>query len=330
MAPLSDPHRYDLDPEPVARGSQGTIHLATRSDGTRVAVKIATPASTEALRHEVRMLRAMAEARVGGVVDCLDAIDLDGRPALVMPVYPRHLGDWISEIVQQAGPTTLDDVLAMGEQLARTLAGMHRVALDGGRLVHRDVKPENVFIDDRGHLHLGDFGCAVAVDGLRAVELALYGTPMWAPLDQVLPGHTMPDPTWDTYALCVILYAALTGTRPAYQADPRELLTHRGRQLWELARRAIASVGPERGQLQQAFGYERMGATAADLIDVTGRAALLDTDRAVLHGSLDRLCAAAAIDPAYRPLLLRGLWSLLVRGLSPVSHPSPPNRYPPL
>lgn len=321
--------RYQIDEHPVASGSQGSVHFALRSDGLPVAVKIAAPGRTaaDAVRREVQLLRALGESGIGGVVPCLDAIELGGRPALVMPQYPSHMGHWLQQVIQHPGPDTLADILDKIARLAWSLGRVHEAAFEAGTLVHRDVKPENIFLDEHGEPWIGDFGGAMAIEGLEAVELALFGTPMWAPLDQILPGRAIPDPTWDTYALCVLLYAALTGARPAYQSDPRTLLTDAGTALWDAARRAVEAPPEDRSRWNRRFATMRTGTRGFDLIDPTGHAALVDSDREVLEQGLHRLCGLAGVDDAGRQVLLRGLWNLLTRGLSPLSHPSPPNRY---
>ena len=269
----------------------------------------------------------MTDAGIPGLVEVLDVIELDDRPGMVMPRYPTHLGEWLQQVIHNPTASTLDDILRIIAELATTLAGVHEVQVDEHRIVHRDVKPENVFLDADGHTRLGDFGGAMRIDGLRQVELALFGTPMWAPLDQILPGQTIPDPTWDTYAACVLLYAAVTGARPAYQADPRELLTERGRELWALARQAIEATGEPRRTLRRDFAKKRVGSNARDLVDFTGRAALNDADRDALDSGIARLTTLAEVPEDRKKALSRGLWNILVRGLSPLSHPSPPNRY---
>lgn len=320
---------WELPPEPVARGGQGAVYFTTAPDGTDVAVKVAAiyPSAVEAVRQEGRILRALAEAGVGGVVTCLDTPEIDGQPALVMPRYASTLWDWLEAAMDDPGPATLREALEHTARLAEILGEVHRVEWGGRSLIHRDVKPENVFLDAEGGLFLGDFGAAMVIDGLRELELALYGTPMWAPFDQVLPGRAIPDPTWDTYAVCVLLYAALTGTRPAYQADPCELLTHQGRALWDLGQRAVAATGDSARPLRQAFAEERYGASAADLVDLTGRAALTEADRETLVHGVYRLAGLAGLSEHATSMLHKGLWGVLVRGLSPVAHPSPPNRF---
>lgn len=320
---------YELPDEPHASGAQGHVFFGRRSDGVEVAVKVATdhPASPAGIATEAEMLRACAKARVVGVAEVLDLTTIRGRPALVMPRYVGHLGEWLQTVLDAPTSESLGLLLERCSQLARILSAVHRVRHEGTALIHRDVKPENVFLDSRGDLVLGDFGGALAVDGFEAVELAVFGTPMWAPFDQILPGKAIPDPTWDTYALCVMLFAGLTGARPAYQADPRSLLTDRGRALWETARKATSTEADQSRTLRRAFHDDRRGATAADLVDFTGRSALTKGDRRALDRGIARLAELAGVDARRQQALQRGCWNLLVRGLSPATHPSPPNRY---
>lgn len=322
-------YTYSLPDQPHARGAQGEVYFATRSDGLDVAIKVATahPSAAAALASEVEMLRACAEAEVVGVVQVLDFVRINGRPALVMPRYPRHLGQWLQSVLDGPNEDSLGEILQNCGQLARILSAVHRVRHEGAAMLHRDVKPENVFLEADGQLVLGDFGGAMGIDGLKAVEMAVFGTPMWAPFDQILPGRAMPDPTWDTYALCVILFAALTHARPAYQADPRGLFTDRGRKLWETARLATSTEAAQSRTLRAAFHEGRKGTTASDLVDFTGRSALTRGDHKALDGGLSQLAKLAGLDARRTKMLQRGCWNLLVRGLSPATHPSPPNRY---
>ena len=322
------PYHWPTDPAIV--GGQGEIRFGIDADGEAVALKLASAnkSAKEALRREINVLKALEKANVPNVVRVLQQVDHGGRPGMVMPRYTNTLRDWIDVILAEPDADTLALVLVRCRTLATALAGVHKVKLeDGGALVHRDIKPENILMDAHGQVYLADFGGALAVDGLAAVEMGLFGTPMWAPFDQILPGLAIPDPTWDTYALCVILYACVTGARPAYQADPRELLSEQGLKLWDVAKLAIHADGDHQRTLRVEFALERQGTSAEDLVSMTGRSALNDADRRVLMEGVDRLAALAQVPDDQIQRLKRGIWGVLVRGLSPLSHPSPPNRY---
>ncbi|MEZ4316507.1 MAG: SUMF1/EgtB/PvdO family nonheme iron enzyme [Myxococcota bacterium] len=321
--------RYQIDEQPIATGGQGSVYFGLDPRGREIAVKVAAEGKTaeNALERELEIVRHMNDSGVRGVVPCLAEVKVRGRKAMVMPRYPEHMGDWLKRSILEPTPDTLRELLDYHSKLARVLGSVHKVYYDGGTVVHRDVKPENVFLDGKGGLFLGDFGGAMAIEELKAVELAMFGTPMWAPLDQLLPGRAMPDTTWDTYATCVLLYAAVTGARPAYQADPRELLTSAGQALWQAAKAAVEAKGDSRGEAHRRFALMRKGTRGEDLVDLTGRAALVNGDRDALRTGLARLCKLSGVDERAEKALDRGLWNLLVRGLSPLSHPSPPNRY---
>jgi serine/threonine protein kinase len=319
---------YKLEKEPLAKGGQGEVYLATRSDGLKVAIKLATGATShQALQHEIRMLRSLEQAGVLGVVQCLDVIDVDDRMGMVMNRYDNDLGSWLKDVSQNPSRNSFDDILQKMAILGRTIGRMQGVSVADDVVVHRDIKPENIFMTEDGRIALGDFGGALAITSLEAVELSLFGTPMWAPLDQILPGKTIPDPTWDTYAACVMLYAAITGSRPAYQADPRALLTPAGRRLWNIATEAIKGQGLDSQTKREVFIRDRGGTTASDLVDLTGASALIATDKKLLNTRIEMLASKAGVSQNRVRILQTGIWNLLCRGLSPVSHPSPPNRY---
>ena len=242
---------YRLERAPMARGGQGTVWGGVRDDGKLVAVKVAeeSAVSRAALEGERDLLVLLAERQVPGVAEVLDFMDWDGRPALVMPRYPGNANAHVEQLIRGYPGVAIEAILGFGTAVCVALAGLHRIELplDDGRtglLVHRDVKPENILVDADGSVRLVDFGGTLVVDAFQAVRLAVFGSPLWAPYDQILPDLPEPNPTWDTYAASVVLFWWLTGTRPAYQADPTPMLTDRGRSIWdrltELARAPVA------------------------------------------------------------------------------------------
>jgi serine/threonine protein kinase len=330
--------RYALGPEPLARGGQGSVWPGTREeDGLGVAIKVALPSpeARKALHAEAELLHRLREHDVPGVAEYLDELVWDDCPAIVMPRYPLHSDAFVSRIVSAAGPRSLPLVLRFAAQIAGHLGQLHKVevALDGrpGRLVHRDVKPENILVDGEGGVRLADLGGTLVVRPAEPVRRAIFGSPLWAPYDQILPGIAEANPTWDTYALSVVVFWWLTGTRPVYQADPSPMLTPIGMEIWReltaiaeaLAAGDVLRIRDAHRRLDVARGRHR----DVDVVDVRNRGAIQDADVQAITAGVLRMAGREiygghAIDNA-----IDALAALLSRGLSPLSHPSPPNRF---
>jgi formylglycine-generating enzyme required for sulfatase activity len=212
--------------------------------------------------------------------------------------------------------------------LCRKLAALHAAGPSGGHLVHRDVKPENVLVSPEGGLWLCDFGGSLLVEELKPVRLGIFGSPLWAPFDQMLPGLPEPNPTWDTYAACVMLFWWITGGRPQYQEDPSPMLTPSGRDAWDALRDlAAAEDAGERLAAMKRLLKAQEGARDVDLVDVRGHAAIQPADREAIARGVARLVDPARYGDEALELAARDLADIMARGLSPLSHPSPPNRY---
>lgn len=321
----------------IARGGQGTVLGATRDDGLAVAIKVAdeSAVSRDALEREADLLQWLGERRVPGVAELLDRVDWDGRPAMVMPRYPSDANAAVAALIRRQRGTAVEAILALAVDLCRALGALHRteIPLEGGGvgvLVHRDIKPENVLIDSAGSIRLVDLGGTLVVDAWQAVRLAVFGSPMWAPYDQVLPGLPEPNPTWDTYAAAVVLFAWISGTRPAYQADPTPMLTGRGREIWEALCALARAPQEDREALlaaHRALSEVREGTREGELVEVRGHAAIQPEDLEALRQGLSRLADPEIYGEEGLELCVRDLGLVFGRALSPLSHPSPPNRY---
>ena len=133
----------------------------------------------------------------------------DGRPYLVTKLY-RH--GTLRRRVDVGGPLDECEVAAAGRQLAIALAALHE-----NGMLHGDVKPENVFIDDDDNLVLGDLGAAwVRTDGRPPSMI----TPAYA-APEVWLGHA-PTTASDIYSLGLTLLFAATGRAPTPGSPPSE------------------------------------------------------------------------------------------------------------
>jgi serine/threonine protein kinase/predicted Zn-dependent protease len=190
--------------ERVAEGSYGVVYRAWDGRLDReVALKL--------LRHDlprdgastqiVDEGRLLARVRHPNVAAVYGADRIDGRAGIWMEFVE---GRTLQQIVSDEGPIGVAEAARIGIEVARGLAAVHRAGL-----VHRDVKAQNVIVQDDGRVVLTDFG-AGQVRG--ADRKGTAGTPLYlAP--EVLQGAPA-SPSSDVYSLGVLLYYAVTGTYP--------------------------------------------------------------------------------------------------------------------
>ena len=215
LEPMADgtdgfPSRYER-PRRVATGGMGEIFVARDTTlGRTVAIKRLSErfARDEAVRRRFTR-EGLAAARLSGhphIVTIFDVGEASGRPFLVM----EHLsGGTLAERAREGG-VPREQALAWLGQAASALEEAHR-----NGIVHRDVKPANLLLDDRGDVRVGDFGIARIVDE-GATSMTMAGTVLGT------AGYLSPEqargepatPASDVYSLGVVAYELLTGGRP--------------------------------------------------------------------------------------------------------------------
>ncbi|MGI8576164.1 MAG: serine/threonine-protein kinase [Egibacteraceae bacterium] len=152
--------------------------------------------------HE-RELQLLAGLSHPAIVRLFDAGRRAGRPFVVVE---RIRGKTLRERIA-VGPSEPEVVRAMGIALADALDHAHNAGV-----VHRDVKPANILIDETGLPHLADFGIA-GTDEAAGDGTLLWGTPGYAAPEQLVGDRV--GPAADVYALALVLLEALTGERAA-------------------------------------------------------------------------------------------------------------------
>ncbi|MFK7918938.1 MAG: serine/threonine-protein kinase [Ilumatobacter sp.] len=133
----------------------------------------------------------------------------DGRPCIVMELYRGNYRDHLDA----AGPLEIDDLLSLGVKMAGALQSVH-----DADILHRDLKPHNLFISDYGEPALGDFGIST-IDGERSVTGA-GGLSVAYAAPEVLE-DSMSGPGADVYSLGATLYHLLEGAAPFASGDIR-------------------------------------------------------------------------------------------------------------
>jgi eukaryotic-like serine/threonine-protein kinase len=173
--------------------------------GTLAAIKVLhTKLTGEDAKFFVQEARLIARLSHPHIIRVFDFDVEDMTPFLVMDYAP---GGTLRQRHPKGTQVPLDSIIGYVKQIADGLQSAHEQ-----RLVHRDIKPENMLIDQHGAIVLSDFGVASVAHSTESqtiVELA--GTlPYIAP--EQLQG--LPRPASDQYALAVVVYEWISGTRP--------------------------------------------------------------------------------------------------------------------
>jgi serine/threonine-protein kinase len=207
------PPRY-RDPEQIGRGGMGDIYRATDSLlGREVVVKVLADRYAQDGSVRQRFTReALAAARLSGepnIVTIFDVGEHDDRPYIVMEYFG---GGSLDDVLRADGAQPPQRVFDWLEQAGRALDAAHARGI-----VHRDVKPGNLLLDREQNVHVADFGIASAtgMDSLTMTGTVL-GTAGYLSPEQAQGERA--TPASDRYALAVVAFELLTGSRP-FEAD---------------------------------------------------------------------------------------------------------------
>ena len=221
---------YRLD-QLLAIGGMGELYRATHFGplgSQQVAVKRLHPAlakNKEVVARFLREARASDSVRHANVVSVLDVgVDGSGVPFLVLELLEgMDLHAWLGK---KGGTVSARAAVAVVLPIARALTMAHAAGV-----VHRDVKPENVFLakglDGRVVPKLVDFGISRVVadeaSGPRLTAHAPMGTPAYMSPEQVRSARDV-DGRGDVWSVGVLLYELLTGRFPYEATDPNQMV----------------------------------------------------------------------------------------------------------
>jgi TolB-like protein len=201
--------RYVLERE-LGRGGMAVVYLARDVKHDRpVALKVLNPEAAVSLGAErfQREIKLAASLQHPHVLPVHDSGESAGRLWFTMP-FVR--GESLRDRLRNDGKLSIADAVRITLEAAQALAHAHK-----HRIVHRDVKPENILLTEDGSTLVADFGIARTLDGAREQELtatgAMVGTPKYMPPEQVAGGG---DARIDQYALAETCFEMLAGTAP--------------------------------------------------------------------------------------------------------------------
>ncbi|HEV2762417.1 MAG TPA: tetratricopeptide repeat protein, partial [Pyrinomonadaceae bacterium] len=208
----------------LGEGGMGSVYVAEDTHlGRRVAVKIPSATGDERefrarFLREARAISALNHPHIATVHDYGELPEPDGRPFIVMELVS---GTDLSDMMRN-GTLTLGRALEIIESVADALAEAHRHGI-----VHRDVKPSNVMVNNRGQVKVLDFGLAKQVEeefmpeadreaktlpAARTQSGAVIGTLLYLSPEQATAAPV--DRRSDIFALGAVLYEAVAGRPP--------------------------------------------------------------------------------------------------------------------
>ena len=212
--------RYRIERE-LGRGGMGVVYVATDVNTDRlVALKTTSVAglgSGEKTRNQrrerfVREVRALTQVNHPNVVHVFDAGEIDDADLGWLLFYTMEYveGTTLAALVQERGALNGGEAAAVVAQVAHGLGEAHKQGI-----IHRDVKPANIFLSNDGRALIGDFGIA-KIEGSTQITRRdqLVGTPNYLAPEQIL-GEAV-GPFTDVFALGALFYV-ITQNRPLRQ-----------------------------------------------------------------------------------------------------------------
>ena len=200
--------------EPLGSGGMGVVYEAEDTRlGRSVALKFLAP---ELVRDPAAKARFLTEARAASALDHTNLCTIleagESEDGLLFLAMPRYDGESLERRIAR-GPLPVEEALEIAVQAARGLAKAHAHGI-----VHRDVKPGNLFVTRDGVVKILDFGIAKLTGAQLTGEAghtrrgALLGTPSY-----MAPEQTRGEPVdarADVWSLGVVFYEMLAGRRP--------------------------------------------------------------------------------------------------------------------
>ncbi len=208
--------------ELIGTGGFGAVYRAKQvSVGREVAVKVILP---EFANTPMFIRRFETEAQLVARLEHPYIVPLhdywrDPKGAYLVMRYLR--GGNLTKQIARHGPLTLDRAGVMLSQIAAALAVAH-----ANGVIHRDLKPDNILLDEAGNYYLSDFGIAkdIGTDVNLTQTGTIIGSPAYLSPEQIT-GESI-TPLSDVYALGILLHFALTGEHPFPGKTPTAMLVH--------------------------------------------------------------------------------------------------------
>ncbi len=236
--------KYEILQE-LGRGGMGVIYKALDPDINReVAIKvIRNDLISEGPQSEKVLKQFMIEAQAAGRLSHANIATIyevgreNDQTYIVMQFIP---GMSLRKAIEEGQKFSLEQIVDLVAQVCRALDYAHQ-----NGIVHRDIKPDNILLDEAGVPHVVDFGIATIESVNVTRTRTTSATPAYMSPEQVLEETV--DPRSDIFSLGVILYEMLTGKRP-FAGDNVPSLLNR------IVNEEPAEIVPRSGYLPEGFG----------------------------------------------------------------------------
>lgn len=291
--------------KPIGEGKYGSVWLAREQNtGKHVAIKFYTHrrgVDWSLLGREVEKLAVLYTSR--SIVGLL-AVGWDHDPPYYVMEYLEN-GSLAARL--SSGPLAVNDAVRIATRICQALVHAH-----GSGILHCDLKPANILLDQDFEPRLCDFGQSrLADEHSHSLGTLYYMAPEQADL------RAVPDARWDVYALGALIYHMLTGS-PPFRTEENDRRLNGARTLNDRLSlyRQIVRQGPKPNEHRKVSGVDPQ---LAELVD---RCLNPDASRRLTNAQavLDRLVARERFR-ARRPLILLGLILplLLLCGIAPLA-----------
>ncbi len=205
-------------------GGMAAVYIATHKNGNRVAVKVMHKQYADMPEAKERFLREGYVAnKVGhdGAVTVLDDDELDdGTPFIVMELLD---GQSLEARLKEKGALSPAETLFVVDQVLDVLAAAH----DNG-IIHRDIKPPNLFLLPSGVVKVLDFGLARVLDAPGEMSMTrtgtVIGTASYMSPEQARGKRELIDHRTDIFAVGALMFRALTGRNLNTADNPMDRL----------------------------------------------------------------------------------------------------------
>lgn len=205
-------------------GSTSAVYEATHRNGHRAALKIlhqslcANPVTMERFLREAGIANAIKHRAIVPIRD--DGMTEEGCAYLVVELLEGETLDGIRK--RKNGRIALEEFASIAEELMSAIAAVHAAGV-----VHRDLKPQNVFITTSGDLKLLDFGTARILDrasGSGSVAGMVIGTPAFMSPEQARGARDEVDAQSDVWSVGAMIFTVLSGEPVHAGRDPQARL----------------------------------------------------------------------------------------------------------